>query len=169
MPTEFMPGVVRGIRSWSINSTGELTGRSIIVPWAPGENVARCNAFIPFFTRPTKLGVLGALGHNHRAPDPMCDCGYHAYFGDALRQATGPYIGIIEAYGKTLIASEGFRAEKAKILALASDADVFPALYLVPSLVRQNYPDVAFFNDVEKMKLEFPPNKASDFIRKEGS
>lgn len=50
--------------------------------------------------------------------DPNCECGFWAYDEDGFT-AHGPVTGVIEAYGKVTIGTKGFRAEKARIVALA--------------------------------------------------
>lgn len=58
--------------------------------------------------------------------DPSCMCGYWAYW-DYPKFGENGVVGIIEGWGKTLIGDEGFRCQKAKIVALVlPDADVPP-------------------------------------------
>lgn len=52
--------------------------------------------------------------------EPGCGCGFYAYHTGDVRYATnGPgcrVVGVVEAYGKLILGTTGFRAEKARIL-----------------------------------------------------
>lgn len=53
--------------------------------------------------------------------DPDCGCGFYAYYGDvsAYRGMTDVTVtGVVECFGKTIVGTKGFRAEKGRILAL---------------------------------------------------
>lgn len=77
--------------------------------WEPGVNEARCDQ-----------------GKDHEAPAPDCECGLYAYHS---LQELGPddgVIGVVAAWGRLEVHHDGFRAERARILALArTDCEVF--------------------------------------------
>jgi hypothetical protein len=117
-----------------------------------------------------------------------CACGFYAYLnGHNEYNHVSRVTGIIEGYGETLIGTRGFRAQKAKILALAPGVrDGHPAIvaaggfYLPPSMksllgldedgerapnmkkVSKAYPEIPVFADVETMRREFPPTDVKE-------
>jgi hypothetical protein len=126
-------GVVIGVRSWSLRTLANvptLLGPFFPIEWTPGENVATC--------RKTGYlcGFMADAGGEHKhgascgrgivpcgdTPGPVggCRCGLHAYqegsidWGLALNKVSG----VIEGYGRVVLGSRGFRATKARILAL---------------------------------------------------
>lgn len=118
------------------NTRGYLTGMAFRSRWSPGVNVAGCystlgdalsaigSMFGGFIAGTDELGE--AHGDRHPPPASGCGCGFWAYTlppeGGPIRLSDGSVLGIIEAWGRMLIGPLGFRAEKARILALA-----FPA------------------------------------------
>lgn len=130
---EFAMGSLQGLRSWNVDEKGRLVAASLGTVWRPGENVAECFA-VPYCPRyrsapwsmtstgePAPCSSPDCTGRYHTAErhtfEPNCDCGFWAFSAeDFYPHAT--VIGVIEAWGKTAIGSKGFRAEKAKILAL---------------------------------------------------
>lgn len=126
-------GSVFGQRSWVIDRLGRLS--SVVhdgTPWRPGVNEAKCGATAAWTIR-------RALEHNLISPDSAeallnidpsrgnhlagCACGFYAYFAkqhnayaDTLKGISVE--GVIEGFGKTVLGDKGFRAEKARIVAL---------------------------------------------------
>lgn len=113
---DYAAGVATGQRSFEVTADGKLTGVHQQAPWGPGENVASC------------ITVMG--GEGHRPPAVGCGCGFWAYH-DGSSYPAGPVSGVIEGYGRVTIGPRGFRAEKARIVALTTGAlarrDRFPA------------------------------------------
>lgn len=132
----FAAGSVKGIRSFGVTVAGRLTGvfRGEY-SWSPYENTAEC--------------VWGGGGETgHPIGSDGCMCGFWAYaandetqeyvrgserFALALlgRQlvaiASGGRVlptipGAIEAYGSVMLGTRGFRAEKAKVIALVDES-----------------------------------------------
>jgi hypothetical protein len=56
----------------------------------------------------------------HRTPVPECTCGIYGWYTPeaALYEHTGDVVGVIEVSGRVLLGSTGFRAERAKIIAI---------------------------------------------------
>lgn len=82
-----------------------------------------------------------------------CKCGFYAYFNGrndyALRDKT--IAAIIEGYGVCTVGTAGFRASKARLLALVEpDHDVPWAQ------IKRNYPGVPTFEDDEQATAAFP-------------
>lgn len=104
----------------------------------------------------------------HRAADLSCTCGFYAYFDDGQNTYfdynAGDVLGVIEGYGQVTVGSRGFKAEKAKIVALLIEPDQSFRC----RLVRRNYPDVAIFETKAAMLAEFaltpndPPGPEDD-------
>jgi hypothetical protein len=133
---EFVPGTVRGFRWWNVDapplhlSPFSDRGQAWMPrylhgqrdTWAPGENIAECKPDVFSVTR--HPGVP--------APVRRCACGFWAYWtvrkhdlgshGDTKL----PVFGVVEGSGKVLIGPEGFRAAKAKIIALYLPSLIHP-------------------------------------------
>lgn len=107
--------------------------------------------------------------------EPTCSCGFYVYqrgsndfySPDGKVGQAGSIGGVVRGYGKVVLCSRGFRAEKAEILALYVDPDfgnrLTAALYR--RRLGRNY-DVPVFEDYLKMLDEFPvddPEPDDDF------
>lgn len=168
---EFVVGTTKGIRVWRADSLGRLTGWTHRQVWTPGENVATCK-------RGERSSVAYAWMREYdtdvKEPEPCesittdCGCGFWAYHsGTPDFGSDEGVVGICEGYGKTTIGTKGFRAEKARIVALAfpkslcgcSHDQVFAQSEAVETLVRRNYPDVPVFDSVADMTAAFPPDQ----------
>ncbi|WP_141786877.1 hypothetical protein [Oryzihumus leptocrescens] len=105
----------------------------------------------------------------HAVPKADCTCGFWAYFrGDSEYVHAGHVVGIIETQGRIICGSSGFRAQKARIVALVDPtmhwswlprrwhrspvlreySDVFAKL-------RTNYPSVRFYPSLSSAKRDF--------------
>lgn len=161
----FAAGTVRGARAWNIDKLGRLIGITYAQVWTPGENQAVCRRMdrsAGMFTITYALG--GGTGHTTlptvtEPPDhDMSDCG-HGFYGyyegsnDYGREHT--VSGVVEAYGETIIGTRGFRAMKARILAITFGEEVTPAQR---ALVTRNYPEVTVFDTFPEMVAAFPPD-----------
>jgi hypothetical protein len=137
-------GSVFGQRSWVIDRLGRLT--SVVhdgTPWRPGVNEAKCDTLIANLDRILSRSRASALvpdeaDENHLA---TCVCGFYAYFdkqhnnyADSLKGISVE--GVIEGFGKTVLGDKGFRAEKARIVALTLPK---PKKDKTPWLVKKMY------------------------------
>ena len=142
-------GTIRGRRTWDIDSLGRLVGVTHPVVWVPGENVARHNdspSTGPHLHFGSRLLSTAPINTPDAAPrralanyaSPMViatglsehdfsectSCGFYAYYDDEARWSTpGPISGVIEGYGTVHCGTHGFRAEKAKIVALCVETE----------------------------------------------
>lgn len=155
MEAEFAPGSIRGVRAWNVHPVhDELRGLTYPMPWGPGQNEARCYRLMPFEVLLSRTPSFPIQGH--RVPEPECTCGFYAYFG-GVQTYPGPtefspfVFGVIEAFGRVLIGTQGFRAEKARILALTS---------FYPAEMLRRYGNIPMFDNFGKMIAEFPPDMA---------
>jgi hypothetical protein len=105
--TEAIPG----FRAWGLDTDGRLwpaaAGRS---PWDAGVNVARC-----------------AHGHDHTAPAARCTCGLYAFHTVHRQLAREQVVGGIAAWGDVEVHHDGFRAGRARIVALSGRPGLRPA------------------------------------------
>lgn len=134
-------GSVKGVRSFDVDNFGRLTGVYYHSIWKPGENQAKCtrmhkpskvlagkaegitagqNYVIQTGMSSVSFGItsntkLYALDHGL----DKCGHGYYAYYdGSNDYRSDGRVSAVVEGYGETVIGTRGFRATKAKILAL---------------------------------------------------
>lgn len=137
----FVAGSLTGLRSFRIDALGRLTGVTYPKVFKPGENVGHCaaggemqmslsRAIIRNFywsigearvaSNPSDAPVSLVKQPKHRVGQLDCGCGYYAYFdrGNNPHHQAGQVLGVIEGYGVTTVGSRGFRAEKARLLAL---------------------------------------------------
>lgn len=164
---EFALGSVRGYRRWKITVGGHLEPMSRRGRWSPGENAAECQGY------PSKDVVepkrddeehyteFYARMAQWKANHDMSSCthGFYAYSATTETYGTDPGIsGVIEGYGEVLIGTKGFRAAKARILALSTEAHdgIWNLDQFVINKLRANYPNIPIFESTFAMQLEFP-------------
>lgn len=144
----FAAGSVVGLRSFAVTPDYQLSAVTRRVSWIPGQNMARC---LRVWWRPPDSHRVGVVG---------CSCGFYAYFdgtNDYANMIVGVSVtGIVEGYGLVTVGSRGFRAEKARIVALVepSTFDFAP--------VRENYPDVPVYATEAEALAAHPLTKPQD-------
>lgn len=117
-------GSVLGVRAFGIDSLGRLRGVTYGDVFRPGLNVARC------FARPAGRWAPGPDGDmtlerepGHRAGATECGCGYWAHYdGSNSYESPTRAAAIIEGHGLVTLGTSGFRAEKARLVALVPPA-----------------------------------------------
>lgn len=136
--TTMVPGALRGYRTWRLSGQG-LVAVAKNYNWFAGVNVASCHRH-----------------PNNAAPCQDCSCGLYAKHGPAQVVAefgTDNTIGTIKAYGKVVLGTAGFRAEKAEI----------ESIYLPPRLATYaasflaDLYNVPVFTSLRELILKFPP------------
>lgn len=160
-------GTIVGLRAFGVDKLGRLIGPSYAQVFAPGENVAECrkederfstrHSFMmgtyadPYFPsfQPSSRGRMGVAPKveptvKHTPGVVTCSCGFYAYFNgrNDFKEASR-VSAIIEGYGVVTMGTEGFRAEKARIVALVEPGRKFSDH--LRSMLHRNYPDVAFY------------------------
>lgn len=165
---DFAIGSVFGHRIFGVNIKGELEPVSQSGPWFPGENVAVCKK------HPSKNQVepkrddeeysdynkrIAEWRNDHDFED--CEHGFYAYFDGHDNGYTYNKMhvsGVIEAYGEVLVGTKGFRATKAKVVALsiAPVDGLWRLEEFVVDRLRANYPKVPIFASELAMRAEFP-------------
>lgn len=147
---QFSAGVARGARSFRIDRLGRLTGVAYKKVWTPGENLAKCEASDAF----TPCPGMDKCGH-----------GFYGYYdGSDDYHESGMVSAVVEGYGEAVIGTRGFRAMKARIVALHIPDTVKPS---EARLVRRNYPDIPVFDTFERMVSEFAPDDGGEGISPE--
>lgn len=138
---ELAVGTTKGLRAFDVDSLGRLTGVTHKAVWRPGENVAECrrsrrtpqcakahdDMISMFAYHGAKPRMPAGWPHTPQCFDstpclglePNCECGFYAFYNGAndYRQSSR-VSAVIEGYGRTVVGTRGFRAEKAKIVAL---------------------------------------------------
>lgn len=124
-------GVVRGFRWWTLDApplhmsparAGQVWPRKLLrgmqAEWDAGENRAVCRA------------GAHSMHPEQTVPDENCACGFWAYWELQRHEVGGralPVCGVVEGYGAVLIGEKGFRAAKARIVALHLPFTIQPA------------------------------------------
>lgn len=116
---------IKGTRSFRVNN-GKLTSvvREDFV-YKPGINIATCelNEFHELMNNHYRLAKVSEEYHypTHRVGSKNCTCGFYAYHDprwDGTFHIIGNIKGVIECSGLVTQGSKGFRAERAKVIAL---------------------------------------------------
>jgi len=168
---------VRGTRTFKVNDAGWLTGLYYKQAWVPGTNYAV--NYVPAATRPDeygnwpawlpKPGITHPDGSTHYDPNlygsyavstlktiRQGSWGFYAYNeGSDNYRSSGPVHAVVEGSGLMLTGTRGFRASKARIVALTLDPKLSP---LLSAKVCVNYPDVTLYPTFEIMVNELPPD-----------
>ena len=165
---DFALGTVTGFRRWKVEADGILKPVSYTGAWLPGENNAKCDC------RPTEAQLPKVEGEDWKERSARIEewrdnatfadmkCGYYAYFDGEDEYgygSTNPHVsGVIEGYGEVLIGTKGFRAKKARIIALsvAPFNGIWRLDEFVVNKIRANYPDVPIFESEMAMRAECP-------------
>jgi hypothetical protein len=120
-----VPGSLRGYRTWwhttrraavpdGMLPLTSVTRRQIV--WATTMS-ARC---VPRVSAGSEPGPA-ALPDDHPAPRAGCNCGIYGWYApDDAGILSASVFGAIEASGRVLIGERGFRAERARITAMAT-------------------------------------------------
>lgn len=97
----WLTAAIPGFRAWELRRDGRLVAASAGREWGPGVNVADCGR-----------------GAGHAAPAADCSCGLYAFHTVHRQLADHTVIGGIGAWGDIEVHRDGFRAGRARILAL---------------------------------------------------
>jgi hypothetical protein len=107
---------VAGFRSWRI-ANGKLLSPYIPCRWEGRTLHAEC-----FDANRSLQRGRGWLAEPHSSPHPDCQCGIYAYHRPGLRTYYGELWwceGVIAAWGRLVVHADGWRAEHARLEALA--------------------------------------------------
>lgn len=146
-----VPASLRGYRMWDVAGMDLLATNFGHGTWDDGYLRAEC--FRGLFD------VFGVGSGQHDAPAQGCGCGIYGWYRpDEARLHAGAIFGVIEASGRVLLGDFGFRAEKARAVALAyPDA---PADFVAHWAAR----GVRVFPSREALVAVYPPEDVTDLI-----
>lgn len=111
-----LAAAVVAFRSW------RLAGERLMSPFIPCRWAERVMHATCFDANRTLTRGVGWLDRPHRSPDEACQCGIYAYFTPGPRSWFGEAYwceGVVSAWGRLVVHTEGFRAEFARVEALA--------------------------------------------------
>lgn len=126
--------------------------------WGPGINTAQCLRSNPLIASTQMLIPRIPF---HKPPVPQCDCGFWAYTSASTLPVSGGgalAFGIIQGWGSSIIGPRGFRAQKARIIALTID------WMSLLDAVKAHYPHVPFYPSVESMVEAYPPSDLTSLL-----
>lgn len=184
----FAAGSVHGIRSFRVDVWSRLLSTAHPYVWRPGEHVMSCaregmpNSLFSGWIQVTyattsplhsrKKGKAPAEDVHTCAglEDEGCGKGLYGYWGEQENEycTEGTLEGIIQAYGKVIMGTRGFRAEKAHVVALTVPPPSKKGhLKGKPGIrasqgrrVRELYsPHAVIFDSVPEMIEHFPPDQ----------
>lgn len=113
------PDLVRPLvafRSW------RLSGGRLVSPFIPCRWDGRTMHAACFDANRALTRGDGWVAEPHASPDPRCQCGIYGYFSPGPRSWYGEAYwceGVITAWGRVEVHRDGFRAEHARVEALA--------------------------------------------------
>ncbi len=160
---------VRGARSFDVDKLGRLRGVTYDQVWTPGENEATCrvtapsvdyllNAYLSMYPSMYSGYVPSSLRSSAPKDGPAhslvgCKHGFYGYYdGSDDYYKPERVSAVIEGYGEVVIGTRGFRATKARIVALTIP-DTVPAPLAIR--VRRNY-DVPTYATFAEMVAAHP-------------
>jgi len=111
-------------RSWRL-SGGRLVSPFIPCRWEGREMRASC-----WDANRTLMRGNGWLAEPHESPHPRCQCGIYGYFEPGPRSWYGEAYwceGVVTAWGRIEVHRDGFRAQHARVEALATPEHRFPS------------------------------------------
>lgn len=114
-------GTVLGVRAFDIDNLGRLRGVTHADVFRPGENIARCRAKPQGRWAHVPGGMTWAPDEprEHHPGSADCECGYWAHYdGTHSYETKLRASAIIEGYGLVTLGTSGFRAGKARLVAL---------------------------------------------------
>lgn len=182
-PAALVPDALRGYRSWAgleVTASGEVHLASTGVPyfWRAGELTAGCMTPRPPWSLTSLTGCSCALCRSyqpgdlpqdprHVAPVPDCTCGFYGWYRpEDIRIVPAPIRGVIEASGRVLLGTHGFRAERARLVAITIDPVQSSRYHDVRELVGGPLGEagVQVFPDLTSLAAEFPPEDLTGLI-----
>lgn len=146
---QLVPGALRGYRTWTVLPVGLLASTGVSHVWgAPpdvrpddwswrlqrlggalpegplAQNVERATCLRDSVPCPCPACSPAGVTAGHEAPDPSCRCGIYGWYDPAdTRIVRAPVFGAIEATGRTIVGTHGFRTSRARVLAIAATGD----------------------------------------------
>lgn len=141
-----VPGELRGYRQFELRTDGLYPlAKTTFGPWDGRGEQARC-----------------AKGVDHASPSADCGCGlYGWYLPGSATVALGPASAVIAARGRCILGDRGFRAEHARIEAVALPAPVRwnpRAAARARRMLAEQYPHTQVYRSARAMLRDHPPH-----------
>lgn len=149
---QLVPSALRGYRTWGgLSPTNQLESTSVNHLWPPAPFRGAGSTGLE---RAECLDWDGTGRKDHGAPDGQCQCGIYGWYAPAdSRIVPRPVFGAIEASGRVLLGSHGFRAETVTVLGVTADSPV-----LLKRLIAAGYPT---WPSRAQLLKAFPPEDVS--------
>ncbi len=153
---------VRGFKQWSWNKDRKLVSM-FPADWSNGSLTSTCSR--------SELNKDKSSA-THVSPAIECTCGIYAHYLplESYEKPRNSIFGVVECSGKLLMGTKGFRAEKAKVVALAGYG-ACNQFFENTEKTRGVYPEdvvdfctsigVPYFPTVKQMVFEFPQTDLS--------
>ena len=137
-----VPGTLLVHRGWNVREGGFLAAYSAPYVWERGVNEAVCKAYV------------GRPGLHGEAPDTNCTCGFYGLY-DPNNVDSVDVRGVVEVSGRVILGTRGVRAQKAKIVALAT----------VNPTIKARYRGVDYFDWPSEMEEKYPVTDVSALLK----
>lgn len=123
-----VPGSLRGYRCWDgPTKAGQLRSTGMRHVWEPAPHDGRSEH---------ALCLISTT--DHAAPQPDCSCGLYGWYDPAdSRLVLSQVFGAVQATGRVVLGSHGFRAERLEVLAVTAENP-----HVLSSLRAAGYPTV---------------------------
>lgn len=151
-----VPGGLRGYRMWDTRGA-LLTAVSHAVDWTVPEHTATCVRNAPYQVWFSGRPIFESADAPHVVPGEACTCGIYGWYRpDEARLHQGDVFGVVEATGRVLLGDFGFRAERARIVALVSEYEPIQHYW--------THRGVPVFEDRKALLAAFPPQDVRELI-----
>lgn len=141
--------------------TYRTTSPPITKTYGSGACPCGCGMEVEFKDEPTPKRLSEAAVEkpqpqpSHSLAGVNCSCGFYAYFdGGNDWKEPQRVTAVIEGYGVCTVGTRGFRASKAKVLALVEPSRGVSSV--VAAHLHRNYPEVPFYNRKREALADFP-------------
>ena len=158
-----IPAGLRGYRTWRINYRGELRSTLVRHTWQLSGEQAVCHRTELLDVSRITKGVGLAFDHGGSCPHPPCGCGIYGWYDpDDTRLAQAAVFGAVEASGRILMGTHGFRAERARVLAVSTEG--LPDDVTAQLSERATWQGIAVFGDRAQLVEAFPPDDLTGLV-----
>jgi hypothetical protein len=165
-------GSVIGVRAWRIDGRGQLWPLSVrsVPPWEAGENLAACHRE----ERRPELVLCEnpdcPICHKaaHQGFEADCVCGFYGVWQPLSvpvnSEAPWYVAGVVEAYGRVVLGPIGFRASKARVLALCGTHPSWRRQPVVTPPLHRQWEQVPRFDSLREALAEYPTTDPTEYL-----
>lgn len=173
-PETVVPAALRGYRTWRITRDGQLRSTAFDYVWpTAGERKAECRRgptarVVPVPGMPGIARLEDVEDHRDEAPGEDCKCGFYGWYDPAdARMVDAPVFGAIEVAGRVKVGGHGFRAERARLVALVVTPEMRTRVGAAELLRRLEVDEVPVYEDRPSLLADFPPDDVSHLVKHE--